>query len=247
MTSIDLNTNSSIPLYIQLKELLARKIRMGELKPHDRLPSERDLCKQYGISRMTVRQALQMLVKEGILYTAVGKGTFVSEVIFEQDHALTGFSEQMKRANLTASSKVLEVTIIAAEGRIADKLEIPPNSGLIVLKRLRLGNGEPIAIETAHLPHNLFADLISYDFSKTSLYEVFRHVYGVTPTSALQSVEAALATAQEGQLLKLKLPAAVLRIERVTRDQNGRVIEYVESVYRGDRYKFYANLQAESL
>ncbi|MCS7249122.1 MAG: GntR family transcriptional regulator [Anaerolineales bacterium] len=247
MTSIDLNTNSSVPLYIQLKEILARKIRLGELKPHDRLPSERELCRQYGISRMTVRQALQMLVQEGILYTAVGKGTFVSEVIFEQDHALTGFTEQMKRANLTASSKVLEATVIAAAGRIAEKLEIPLSSGVILLKRLRLGNGEPIAVETAHIPHNLFANLLQYDFSKMSLYEIFRRVYGVIPMSARQSVEAALATPKEAQMLKLNLPAAVLRIERITRDQNENVIEYVESVYRGDRYKFHALLKAEFL
>lgn len=241
---MELNANSPIPLYIQLKELLVRQIRRGELHPHDRLPSERELSEQYGISRMTVRQALQLLVKEGVLYTAAGKGTYVSEVLFEQDHALTGFSEQMQRANLRASSRVLEATVIPAAPYVAGKLEVPPYSGVILLKRLRLANEKPIAIETAYLSQNLCPDLLKHDFSQVSLYAVLREEYGLVPTSALQVVEAALANVEEARLLELHPPAAVLRMERVTRNVQDVVLEYVESVYRGDRYKFYAHLRA---
>ncbi len=117
---------------------------------------------------MTVRQALQLLVKEGVLYTAAGKGTYVSEVLFEQDHALTGFTEQMQRASLQAASHVLEATIIPATPYIAGKLEIPAHSGVILLKRLRLANDKPVAIETAYLP-DLCPDLLRHDFSRESL------------------------------------------------------------------------------
>jgi GntR family transcriptional regulator len=244
MTSMDINTKSPIPLYIQLKELLVRQIRRGELHPHDRLPSERELSERYGISRMTVRQALQLLVKEGVLYTAAGKGTYVSEVLFEQDHALTGFTEQMQRASLQAASRVLEATIIPATPYIAGKLEIPAHSGVILLKRLRLANDKPVAIETAYLPQNLCPDLLQHDFSRESLYAVLREDYGLVPASAIQVVEAALANVEEARLLELHPPAAVLRMERVTRTPQNVVIEYVESVYRGDRYKFYAHLRA---
>jgi len=193
---------------------------------------------------MTVRQALQLLIKDGVLYTAAGKGTFVGEVLFEQDHALTGFTEQMQRANLSASSKVLEATIIPATPEIAEKLEIPVNSGVIRLKRLRLANEKPVAIEVAHLPQSLCPGLLEHDFSKESLYAVLRDQYGYRPTSAIQVVEAALAGPEEAKLLLLHPPAAVLRMQRVTRTSQNVVIEYVESVYRGDRYKFHATLQA---
>ncbi len=242
----NLNPGSPVPLYIQLKNSLLRLIRQGDIKPHERLPSERELGEEFGISRMTVRQAIQPLIRDGFLYTQAGKGTYVGEIRFEQDRTLTGFSEEMNKLGLTPSSQVLETSIVPALADMAEKLEISPNSGVIRISRLRKANGQVIALETTHLPQMLCPNLLKYDFSRESLYAVLRQDYGLKLVSAEQTVEAALANRQELHILQLKSPAAVLRMQRTTRTDQGTVAEYVESVYRGDRYKLSTTLSVNS-
>ena len=238
----NLNPQGPVPLYIQLRDSLLRLIRQGDLKPHDRLPSERELGVEYGISRMTVRQAVQALIRDGFLYTRIGKGTFVGDVRFEQDRSLTGFSEEMQSLGMTTSSRVLETSTIPATAELAGILQVHPNSGVICLARLRIANGHLIAYEKAHLPQSFCPTLLEHDFSTESLYTVLRHEYGLKLVTAEQTVEAALANRQEVRMLQLKSPAAVLRMKRVTRTDQGYVAEYTESVYRGDRYQLSTTL-----
>jgi GntR family transcriptional regulator len=244
ITQDQLNPKSPVPLYLQVKTVLSKLILHGEIKPNERLPSERELGEELGVSRMTVRQAIQALIREGFLYTRAGKGTFVSEVRFEQDRLLTGFSEEMLKRGLKPSSKVLEARIIPASNRLAEKLEIHPNSGVVFISRLRMANEQVVAIENAHLPHALFPNLLNHDFSRQSLYSVLRQEYGVRLLFADQIVEAALANHNELRILQLSPPAAVLRMQRITRSEQRVVVEYVESVYRGDRYKLNTTLHA---
>lgn len=242
-----LNPKSSVPLYLQLKSMLFELIRRGELKPHDRLPSERELGEEFNISRMTVRQSTQALIQEGFLYTRVGKGTYVGEIRLDQDRLLTGFSEEMQKRGLTASSKVLDTAIIPADVELASKLELDINSGVIRISRLRLANGQVISMETTHLPQAFFPNLLNHDFEHNSLYAILRQEYGVNLVTAEQTVEAALANRDESRVLHLKSPAAVLRMQRVTRTDQNNVAEYVDSVYRGDCYKLTTTLQANSV
>lgn len=239
-----MDTNGSIPLYRQLKDRLLKRINAGELKPYDRLPSERDLGDEFGISRMTVRQALQVLIHEGFLYTRVGKGTFVNNINFEQQPVLTGFIEQMQKLDLDISSQVLGFTLEPASASLAEILEAVPNSAVFKLKRLRLANGLPLALEIAYIPQELCPNLNRFDFSKESLYAVMRREYGLRLASAEQTVVAALADRDEHRLFGTQPPAAVLRMKRVTRTHLNNVAEYVESVYRGETYKLRVWLQA---
>lgn len=242
----DLDPRSSIPLYIQLKYALRKLIHRGILKPHERLPSERELGEEYGISRMTARQALQDLIREGLLYTRVGKGTYVGEVRLEQDRSLTGFSQEMSRRGLITSSIVLEASVIPASAEVASALSINENSSVICLSRLRLANNQIIALEVAHIPQEICPNLLDYDFSKESLYTLLREQYGIHLATARQTVEAALANHHESKILQLKTPAAVLRMKRITSTEHGMVVEYTESVYRGDRYKLTTILHLSS-
>ncbi len=239
----DLDPQSPVPLYVQLKNVLLKLIRGGILKPHERLPSERDLGEEYGISRVTARQALQVLIREGLLYTRVGKGTYVGDIRLEQDRSLTGFSQEITQRGLKPSSIVLDASVIPASAKIAAALSINQNSRVIRLSRLRLANNQIIALEVVHIPQALCPNLLDHDFSKESLYTVLRKDYGFHLVTAEQTVESALADNHELKILQLKSPAAVLRMKRITKTEQGMVVEYTESVYRGDRYKLITTLQ----
>ncbi len=245
MTSpYDLDPQSPIPLYVQLKNALLNLIRSGILKPHERLPSERELGEEHGISRMTARQAFQALIREGLLYTRVGKGTYVGEVRLEQDRSLTGFSQEMGQRGLKPSSIVLEASVIPASAKVAVALSIAQNGGVIRISRLRLANSRVVALEVVHIPQAVCPLLLDHDFSKESLYAALREDYGIHLVTAEQTMESALANNHELNILQLKSPAAVLRMKRITKTEQGTIVEYTESVYRGDRYQLTTTLQA---
>lgn len=238
-----LRRHHPIPLYQQLQATLRAQIESGRLGMHERLPSERELSQQFGVSRMTVRQALDALAQQGLIYGKVGKGTFISEPkIDQQIVALTGFSEDMQKRGQAASSRVLKATMLAATKDIAAILQIEPKTRVVNLIRVRLANGAPLAIENGYLPLHLCPDILSHDFSRESLYDVLRNQYGWHLVRAQQTMESRLATDTELELLQLKRPAPILAIERVTMVEQGFPIEYVRSAYRGDRYKFSAML-----
>lgn len=238
-----LKRNHPLPLYVQLNETLSADIRAGRLPPHQQLPSERELCDRFGVSRMTVRQALVELAREGLIYSRVGKGTFVSEPKIDQQlKALTGFSQDMRTRGSAPSSHVLEAKLQPAADDQARVLRIVPGSEIVILSRIRLADGVPLAIETAHLPHHLCPNLLHHDFAVESLYDVLEREYGYHLTRAEQTIEAALAKPHEITLLQLVPPTPVLVMERLTFTDQGVLIEHVQSSYRGDRYKFRAAL-----
>lgn len=227
------------PLYIQVKEALLAEIRSGRYGPHDRLPSERELSERFDVSRMTVRQALLDLARDGAVYTRVGKGTFVAAPKIDQQlRTLTSFSQDIRAWGGQPSSLVLEARELAASDEVAAALHIAPGAPVILLSRLRLADNLPLAIETAKLPAARCPGLLRHDFRTASLYHVLRTEYGIEPAQAEQVIEAALATPREAELLGVTPPAAVLRMQRLTRDADGQPIEYVHSTYRSDRYKF---------
>jgi len=240
-----LHRDSPEPLYIQIKGYLVDEIIAGRYQPDQRLPSERELSELFDVGRMTVRQALQELFHEGKIYTRTGKGTFVQgPKIDQQLRALTGFSEEERIRGSHPSSRVLEAKITPAGTQVASVLRILPGKDVILLARLRLSNGIPLALESASLPNHLFPGLLEHDFAIESLYEVLMRDFGIRLMQAEQTLEAALASTYEAEMLGLKPPAAVLKMERLTHDQDGRIVEYVHSTYRGDRYMLRTVLQA---
>ncbi|MBL8094963.1 MAG: GntR family transcriptional regulator [Anaerolineales bacterium] len=232
------------PLYTQLKDALVGEIVSGRYRPHDRIPSERELSTRFSVSRMTARQALLDLVREGALYTRVGKGTFVAQAKIDQPlRSLTGFSQDMQARNTQPGSRILEARTVSATAEVAAALRLLPATDVTLLSRLRLADGEPLALEIAYLPVALCPGLLKHDFARESLYAVLEKDYGFKLTHAEQTLEAGLAGPREVELLGLTPPAAVQHIQRLTFRQDGVPVEYVLSTYRGDRYKFRSMLQ----
>jgi GntR family transcriptional regulator len=238
-----LKRNHPLPLYIQLYETLRADIQTQRLKPQQQLPSERDLCARFHVSRMTVRQALIDLARSGFIYSRVGKGTFVSEPKIDQQlKTLTGFSQEMVNRGALPASRVLEAKLQSAEDDVAKVLRVPLGSEIVFLTRVRLSDALPLAIESVHLPHSLCPNLLRHNFSVESLYDVLEREYGYRLTHADQTIEATLAGPRELTLLQLVPPAPVLTMERLTFTDQDILIEYAQSVYRGDRYKFRSTL-----
>lgn len=238
-----LDKESPIPLYLQLKEILLDWIERGEFDPHDRLPSERELCNEFEISRVTVRQALNELAHERQIYSRVGKGTYVAEPKIDQNlQVLTSFTEDMHSRGLVASAKLLGADFIPASPKLAAILHIQPGAEVVKLERLRLADDIPMALETAHLPHHLCPNILQYDLATRSLYEILRTQYRLKLAKAKQTIEATLANEREAELLDLSMSSPILLMERTTFLEGGQVIEYVKSAYRGDKYKLHVVL-----
>lgn len=236
---VRLKRNHPQPLYMQLSEQLRADIHSRRLQPQQQLPSERELCARFQVSRMTVRQALIDLTREGLIYSRVGKGTFVSEPKIDQQlKTLTSFSQDMSARGSRTTSRVLEAKLIPAQDQVAQMLRIPVGTEIVILVRVRFADAIPLAIETVYLPHKYCPDLLLYDFSKESLYVVLEHQYHHRLVRAEQTIEAALANPRDAALLQLVPPVAVLVIERLTFTDQDILIEYVQSTYRSDRYKF---------
>lgn len=239
-----LDMNSSQPLYEQIKQHILYNIHTGKFTPHTRIPSERSLSKQLGVSRLTVNKAIKELIQDGWLYVQIGKGTFINDGTIDQElDTLTGFTEEMAKRGQRADSYVLEIGVQPASDTVAQTLRIAKGLPVVRLKRIRRVNNQPIALETSSLIVALCPNIERYDFSKLSLYDILRNEYDIRLVYAQQTFESRRATDDEAHHLKLKKGSPILAIARVTYADNDAPVEYVESVYRGDKYKFTAILR----
>lgn len=235
-----------LPRYYQLKEIIREKMRNGDWTEGQLIPSERELCEQYGISRMTVRQSITELVKEGFLYREQGKGTFVARPkITQQLMRLTGFSEDMKAREWRPGAQILAVEMWPSDETVAKNLRLKEGQPVFKLHRLRLANSEPLALETTCISFMGCESLLEENLEHNSLYNLLTNKYGLNIREAEQEIEAGLANAAEAELLKMAEGGPVLRMCRTTYVERNQVVEYAQSVYRGDKYKFYARLLKE--
>jgi len=238
-----LNKELPIPLYYQLRTILIDQIKGGALKAHDRLPAEDELAAGFGVSKATVRQALNELVAVGMVRREQGRGTFVAEPKIELGpRELTSFTQEMSGYGLQPSSLVLKQQVVKAETEVAEKLKLVEGSNVLELKRLRMAQGEPMGIQTAFIALNLVPDLPSENFESVSLYEVLRRKYGVIAARAKELHFAVLLNAQEAKLLKVPAGSPGLAGERVTFLPGDGPFELVYSVMRGDRYRIVMDL-----
>lgn len=241
MTDIDLR--SPVPKYYQLKEIIRDMIDRGEWGEGQLIPSERELCERYEISRMTARQAVMELVNEGMLYRAQGRGTFVAGRKFQQQAArLTSFTQDMLERNMKTLSEVLELEVEGAGPVVSNLLQIRPGENIIRLKRLRHADGKPMAVETSHLRYGIAKGVLDADLAANSLYEVLRGI-GLSIDYAEQSYEATLVNELEAEHLGVPEGSPALLIERITYSNEKKPFEYVKSIYRGDRYRITTLLQ----
>jgi GntR family transcriptional regulator len=243
-----LDTKTFIPLYHQLKLHIEAQIRSGAWQPGDQVPSESELGGQFKVSRTTVRQALGELVNQGLLTRVQGKGTFVAQPRIRQYlNRLTGFTEDMLTRRMKPSSQLLHTGMETASLRVASALQIAEGTLVITLKRLRLVEDLPMAVEISHLREDLCRAFDAQELADGSLYTYLTKKFNIIPTTAHQDMEAIICPQPQMRLLDMPRGGAVLHIDRTTFDQSDRPFEQVESFYRGDRYVFQAELTSERL
>jgi GntR family transcriptional regulator len=234
-----IDPGSPVPKHLQLKDLLGRQIAEA-LHPGDPIASERDLAEAHGLSRMTVRQAINALVADGRLERRLGRGTFVAQPKMDVQIRLVGFTEDMRRRGMTASSRTLSFERIQASMALADQLEIESGDPVVRLVRLRYADDIPMAIERTHIPERLVPGLIEAGVP-ASLYRHLADEYGVTLTWGEQQIEAAVTSAEDAPLLGIRPDGVVLVMSR--RSFAGDVqVEYATSSYRADRYQLWVPL-----
>jgi len=206
------------------------------------IPAERLLAVDLGVSRLTLRAALDELVRDGYLDRRHGSGTYVTEPKIAQPLTLTSFSDDMRRRGMSPGSQTLELTTVPAGARLAHRLGVSPESRLVRVKRLRLADRQPMAMEVLHVPEALVPGLTRQDFDDHSFYELLRERYGITIASGTQSIEPTVTSDEESEVLGVPLHTPAFLFERTTVSDSGRIVEFVRSIYRGDRYRLVADL-----
>ena len=203
----------------------------------DAIPSERQLGLDLGVSRLTVRAALDELVREGYLVRRRGAGTFVAEPKVQKGIDITSFSDDMRARGLTPGSRTLELRTVPAGARLGRILHVSPSEPVISVKRLRLADGDPMAIELLHVRSTLVPGLTAEDLETNSFYELLASRWDVSIVGGTQTVEPTVTNEEESAALGVPLHSPALLFERVTRTADGDVVEYTSSTYRGDRYR----------
>jgi GntR family transcriptional regulator len=211
----------------------------------DAIPSERQLCVDLGVSRLTVRAALDDLVREGLLVRKRGSGTFVSEPKIAQELTMTSFTEDMLRRGMVPGSRTLELRTSPAGPWLGRILHVSPSEPIVVVKRLRLADDETMAIETLHVRASLAPGLTAKDLEEHSFYELLTERYGLDVVGGRQTTEATVTNEDESEALGVPLHSPAFLFERTTRSRAGEVVEYVRSLYRGDRYRLVTELSRE--
>jgi GntR family transcriptional regulator len=239
-----LNRNSKVPLYQQFYETLRGDVLSSRLKPGDLLPSEADLAERFEVSSVTVRQALDMLHKEGLIYRQRGRGTFVAHPRLDQNlMRIVSFTQDMPTRGFSPASRVLGSSLIPAPREIAERLSIEPGEALARLERLRLADDEPMGIEESHLIHRYCPGILEkHDYAVHSLREALERDYGIRTARARQTIRAIPAPARVARSLGVRPNAALLFIQRVTYSQDDVPIEFLAIYYRGDRYVLHNEL-----
>jgi len=231
------------PLYFRIQQDILEQIQAGQLRPGAQLPSEADLAQQYQVSRITAKHALDELVRQGRAFRQQGRGTFVAQARIRDISGFRSFSEDISARGYNPSSQILDFKEVEPEAIIRERLHISEGEHIFLLRRLRLADQEPVAIEIAWLPCRICPGLLEEDLAGGSLYKLLAEKYGRVPTWADAEIEADLPTREQAALLKLKDGMPVLVAHRVTYTADYAAIETVDSVYRGDRFTFYTGRQ----
>jgi GntR family transcriptional regulator len=245
---ISLDKQGFIPLYYQIQQALLEKIERGELAAGDLLDSEEELARRYQVSRMTARQALHGLKSRGVAVSQKGRGTFVTRPKLEKNIMhLQGFTVDMRQRGMNPASRLLEQAVAAPTAEHCEKLRLSASDKILRLRRLRLADGIPMAVELSHIPLNAYPGLEEYDFASHSLYEVLRDRYGVRVGWADEVIEALPATNEEAELLTIPRRSSILSITRVIITTKEVPMEMACSRYRGDRYRASIRIPATTI
>ena len=237
---MDIDRASPVPLYFQLASRIEHAIGDGTLRPGARLENEIALADRLGLSRPTVRRAIQELVGKGLLVRRRGLGTQVVQRPLTRKVELTSLYDDLQQGSRTPSTVLLTRAVIGADERIAEILSVPPGSQILHIRRLRSADEVPLAILENFLPAE-FVDLSEEDLRTRGLYQLLRS-RGTTMSVARQRIGARSATLEESKLLEIKARGPVLTMDRTAFSNNGKAIEYGHHCYRPDLYSFETTL-----
>lgn len=243
-TSLGVDKQQATPAYLQLREKLREAILAGEFVQGEALPSERELAKSLGLSRMTVRRALEALIADKLAERRRGSGTYVLPRRLEQtfDRVL-GFMDEARTLGFRAGSRLLEALTIPADLQVAAALEVVPDTPVLRLTRLRTADGNPLAVQVSHLAPQLSGVSLARLEQLGSLYRTLKRDFGVSPQRARQVVGARMPSVEERERLQLGKGVPVLTLERTTYSAGGSPFEFVRSAYRSDSYQLALELK----
>lgn len=229
---------SPLPLYVQIRDNLRRKILEGSYVIHERLPSENELMNAFGVSRITIRQALRDLHNEGLVFSAQGKGTYVSKPKAVQNvQRLQGFGEAMAAQGYEATARLLSIQERKPPKAVAAALHLLAAEDVVEVERVRYLNREAVCVENSYFPLDIGRRMFGVDLSG-DIFPLLENAFGIVLGRADISLDATLADEEHHQYLALKVGEPILRVERLTHDRAGRPIDFEYLCYRGDAFKY---------
>jgi GntR family transcriptional regulator len=227
------------PLHAQIKESLRSRILDGTYPPASQMPSEREIGEQFGASRITVRHALGDLLREGLIFTLQGKGSFVSRPRARQDvTSLMGFAESMTPKGYEVVNQLLGLDVIQAESPVSERLQLPTGARVTRIRRLRLLNREPVSLEFTYVPEAVGVRLAQADLITRDIFLILENDCSTPLGHADLTIDAVLADSQLAQALRIDEGAPVMRIERLTHDRDRRPIDFEYLYFRADAFQY---------
>ena len=242
-----IDKNSPVPLYHQVEQDLKQDIKAKKYAVGDPIPTEVDLIARYGVSRMTIRLAIEELEKEGYVKKVQGRGTFVKrQKVTQELGVITSWSETMRAQGKEPVAQKIDKRELTATPELAEQMEIEPGTRLYYVERLRCVDGEPLSISRIHIIADLAPGLLEIDGIKDSVYKVLEEQYHVELSSADEVVEACAADTMQAKLLQIEAGFPIIKVTRLTRDPIGKTIELSEVWTRGDQYAYKVHLSGRS-
>lgn len=234
-----LKQDAITPLYVQLMEELETSIRNGVYKPGDKIMTEAEMAKEYGVSLITVRKAVGSLMEKGLVVRKQGKGTFVAKPKYSRNmKKLQSFTEMCEQMGVKPGAQVLENRLIMADKKVADRLGIEPGSNVVYISRLRLADGEPVQVEKSYFPLK-YAFLLEEDLNNGSMFECLKEKAGAKVASSEKMIELCRATAEEAALMDVKKGDYLLFVKSTAYDENGEPMYAGIQLINGDRFSLY--------
>jgi len=245
VTYNEIKENKGIPLYKQIKNILVEQVNNGIIGKGEKLPSERELCQKYKVSRITVRQALNELEKEGLVYRSHGKGTFVSQNRVEQPlFTFTTFENSLLNKGIKPGTRFIDINFVENSYQLSRIFEVPLSQNLAKITLLGLGDNMPMAFYSSYFERELGIKMkelaVSYiekGYSVTT-FDLYKYIPGITSVVADQTFEASIADSYIAKMLEIKKGSPVLIVESKVYSRDGKPLEYKTAVYRGDKYRF---------
>ena len=234
---------SAQPLYAQIKDIIKQRIIEGEYAVHERLPSESEMMKVFGVSRITVRQALRDLHADGLVFSVQGKGTFVSRPKAVQDiQSLQGFGEAMNPQGYETSTRVVGVQEVRISGDVAEALDLNRNSNVVELTRIRYLNREPISLDHSFFPVEVGNELLGRDLTQ-DVFPMLENECGIELGHAELKIEAISADENVAEKLNVGVGSPILRIQRLVYSISGTPIDFEYLSYRGDAFQYQVRVE----